>query len=468
MNYRRIIIIFTISIPFILFSCNNNSVKELLIITEAAEEIYGSDFNTNPGWRLIPGSRIVSLDPEKPGNVKILTEEFESACYPEVSYDGSKILFSGRITKEEHWQIFEMNIRSHESRQVTSSETDCIDPVYLPSGRIAFSMAVKNDTVKSAYPLFTCRGDGSDLRQITFDPSASYATSVLRDGRILTLNNRLMPDQKTASFVVMRPDGTKADLFYRSTDENKIMTRARETSDGKVLFIEGKNYSDNDLVSISYNRPLHSHANLSAASAGSFRCVLPVTDGKIFVSYREGDSGNYSLALFNSEAGTVGETIYNNGMNVVDAVEAKPYERPKKLPSEVDLQVKTGLLLCQDINFTGIYNGGKSPAGRISRIEVMGVDSTYGVIEAESDGSFYLKVMADTPFQIRRIDDKGKPVGDPCTWLWLRPNERRGCVGCHEDPEIVPANRVALAVRKPPVIIPVHVSEIKEKIVELE
>jgi hypothetical protein len=32
----------------------------------------------------------------------------------------------------------------------------------------------------------------------------------------------------------------------------------------------------------------------------------------------------------------------------------------------------------------------------------------------------------------------------------------------------VPVNRIPLAVKKLPVIIPVHVSEVKEKVVELE
>jgi hypothetical protein len=90
------------------------------------------------------------------------------------------------------------------------------------------------------------------------------------------------------------------------------------------------------------------------------------------------------------------------------------------------------------------------------------------VVQVEEDGSFYLKVMADTPFQIRTLDDKGNVLNSSCSWMWLRPNERRGCVGCHEDPEIVPDNRVVFAVRKAPVIIPVHVTKVREKVVELE
>jgi hypothetical protein len=98
----------------------------------------------------------------------------------------------------------------------------------------------------------------------------------------------------------------------------------------------------------------------------------------------------------------------------------------------------------------------------------LGIDTTYGVVEVEKDGSFQLKVLADTPFRIRTLDEKGNIVNGPCSWLWLRPNERRGCVGCHEDPELAPENRVSLATKKPPVIVPVHISDIEEKIVDLE
>jgi hypothetical protein len=133
------------------------------------------------------------------------------------------------------------------------------------------------------------------------------------------------------------------------------------------------------------------------------------------------------------------------------------------------MNVKTGLLLCQDINVTGFQSVINSPGTpKASMIEVLGIDSTYGIVPVEEDGSFYLKVIANEPFQIRTLDKDGHILCGPCSWLWLRPNERRGCVGCHEDPELVPINRIPLAVKKPPVIIPVHVSEVKEKVVELE
>jgi hypothetical protein len=41
-------------------------------------------------------------------------------------------------------------------------------------------------------------------------------------------------------------------------------------------------------------------------------------------------------------------------------------------------------------------------------------------------------------------------------------------VGCHEDHEIAPENRIPLAVKSQPVALPVHIVKLKEKSVELE
>ena len=62
------------------------------------------------------------------------------------------------------------------------------------------------------------------------------------------------------------------------------------------------------------------------------------------------------------------------------------------------------------------------------------------------------------PVRHQTLDENGKILFGPSDWIWLRPFERRGCVGCHEDPELVPENFVPLSVKKPPVFIPVESS----------
>jgi len=215
---------------------------------------------------------------------------------------------------------------------------------------------------------------------------------------------------------------------------------------------------------------LHSRVDLTSGVDGDFCSVLPFGPDRYLVSWRKQDSDHFALYEFDPEKKQLGEMVFSDPeYSIADVALAEAYERPRKLPSEVDMQVKTGLLLCQDINFLNQQLSDKvSDTPKASRIEILGIDTTYGVVDVEIDGSFQLKVMADTPFRIRTLDEKGNDVGGSCSWLWLRPNERRGCIGCHEDPELAPDNRMPLAIQKQPVIVPVHISEIKEKIVDLE
>ena len=102
------------------------------------------------------------------------------------------------------------------------------------------------------------------------------------------------------------------------------------------------------------------------------------------------------------------------------------------------------------------------------KVEIIGTDSVMGVVPVEKDGSFYIKIKADRPFRIKTLDKNGRMVGEPSGWLWMRPNERRACIGCHEDKNLAPDNVVPLAVKKLPVNVPVEVSGLIEKKVELE
>ena len=463
MIIKRAIILLKIFAPgmlCILFaSCKNRSSDDMLIITEES-------------YRFTPNARISALYPDNPESVRVLTDEFYSACSPDISYDGKYMLFAAQQKENDIWQIWEMDLDNLKARKITSLNADCIDPVYLPDGRLVFSKLTINDTIKTGYPLYTCNPDGSDIRQITFHPNANFATTVLKDGRLLTISRQLLPDKQEPMLIVLRPDGTKADMFYNGNGRNALIGRARETSEGKIVFIEADDNSElsGNVISINYNRPLYTRVNLTAEISGSFNAVLPLQSNKFLVSFRRSEAERYALYEFDPEKKSLGNALYHNTeYDIIDITLAGKYDRPKKLPSEVDMNVKTGLLLCQDINVMEFQPAVNIPGTpKASMIEVLGIDSTYGIVPVEEDGSFYLKVLADKPFQIRTLDKDGHILYGPCSWLWLRPNERRGCIGCHEDPELVPVNRVPIAVKKQPVIIPVHISEIEEKVVELE
>jgi Tol biopolymer transport system component len=480
MNRLRATIVFSVLMAIgiasiFISSCSEKAMNGAIIFTRCSEKPKNTNYDTTDSWRYISHTQIVAINSNSPDrSLKVLTNDYYSARSPKISYDGKYMLFSAQQKLNDPWQIWEMNLKDLKSHQITTSKESSTDPDYLPGGRIVFSKFSANDTLKAGNSLFICNLDGSNLKRITFNPGSYVASNVLTDGRILTISRQVFPIQGDPMYMILRPDGTKADMFYKGSKNLYISSPALETGNGRIVFIETDKASGgkSNLMSISYNRPLHSSENLSSEIEGNFHSVSPMRSGNLLVSYRKSDSDRHALYEFDPENKTIGKMIYGDAeYDVLEAIEAVQHERPKKLPSEVDMGVKTGLLMCQDINLTdqsqsGSSNSGSSP--KSSRIEIVGIDSTLGIVDVAEDGSFYLKVIADKPFRIQTVDKQGHVSNSSCGWMWLRPNERRGCVGCHQDPEIVPGNRVPLAVKNSPVSIPMHISKVVEKKVSLE
>ncbi|HLO58952.1 MAG TPA: hypothetical protein VK179_09440 [Bacteroidales bacterium] len=450
----------------ILASCGKPPVGKL-IITKVPSGQATPNMLTGENWRYIPRAVIAIVDPGKASSEKILTSDFYSACSPDISWDGDRIVFAGQKKQSDPWQIYEMNLKSRKYRQVLNIDGNCTDPVFLPLDKVIFTKNVtpSDSSLKTGYELYVCNADGSGMQQITFHPYADFATTVLKDGRLLVVSKEIAPEQQNPSLVALRPDGTKADIFYKGAPGTSLISRSHE-ADEKVYFIESDANGKSEIISVRYNRPLHSRQQVSSDNKGNFSSVFPSLNGNLLVTYNEGSGSSYAVYELDKTTGKPVKNVFSsNGFDVVDALQVDVHQRPKKLPSEVDMGVKTGLIMCQDINFKGI--GIMDPLSKKAvKIEVMGIDSSLGIIPVESDGSVYLKIIADMPFRIQTLDERNKVVYSGSDWLWLRPNERRGFVGFGVDEEVAPMNRVPKAVKKDPVSVPVI--KMFEKEVELE
>jgi hypothetical protein len=65
-----------------------------------------------------------------------------------------------------------------------------------------------------------------------------------------------------------------------------------------------------------------------------------------------------------------------------------------------------------------------------------------GTAPVESDGSFFVKTLADKPIRFALLDAKGAVVRQEHGWFWIRRGEQRICVGCHTGPERASENRM--------------------------
>ena len=73
-----------------------------------------------------------------------------------------------------------------------------------------------------------------------------------------------------------------------------------------------------------------------------------------------------------------------------------------------------------------------------------------GTVPVEADGSAYFRAPSRVPLYFQAVDNDGRAVQTMRSVTYLRPGERRGCVGCHEPPGAAPPVRTLLALRRAP------------------
>jgi len=268
----------------LLSSCKGKSLEGKIILTLT----YGNDqINNNTdvdSWLQESPLQIAVFDPDKPRTeLTVISSDFYSAFSPAISFDGSTMLFTAKQKQNDPWQIYEMKLGNSIVTKITNTNEDFINPLYLPGGRLAFGKIPVNDTSKTGQSLYTCKADGSDIKRITFSENSFYASTILKDGRILTFSRQLYPEKQDPAVFVLRPDGTKAELFYMGNEGCSFSGRAWESDNGRLVFIESDkgNQNKKNVISINYNRPLHSAVNLTSDINGDFKTVFPVKSGKV-------------------------------------------------------------------------------------------------------------------------------------------------------------------------------------------
>jgi hypothetical protein len=92
---------------------------------------------------------------------------------------------------------------------------------------------------------------------------------------------------------------------------------------------------------------------------------------------------------------------------------------------------------------------------RIGHPEQSNARALLGTVPVEADGSAYFRAPARKPLYFQAVDASGRAVQGMRSVVYLQPGERRGCVGCHEQPNAAPARRSPLAsLRAPSVLRP--------------
>jgi Tol biopolymer transport system component len=429
------------------------------------------------------GGRLVLVSPS--GKARVLTRGFASATDPEVSFDGRSVLFAGRKAQGDPWCVWEMPLAGVGApRKITCGAAGARQPVYQstiytitpksvePWVQVAFvgeNPGERNEAGSAANTsLWSCKTDGSALRRLTYNLSNDVDPVILPDGRMvyaawLRTSAKGGPEGRVP-LVGVNLDGTDYQV-YAGDQGLRVKQSPTPTAKGLVVFVEADRIAADGggrLAAVEQVRPLHTYRSLSGDADGLFRAPSALPDGRVLVSWRPADGGVWGVYRFDPATGARERALADTAWHSIAAKLVAPRPVPDARSSVVREDDKTGKFYTIDVSIT--EPGQEMPAGAAKTLRVVeGVPAgegrpasrrLLGDAKIAADGSYQVTVPSNTPVQLQVLDADGRTLR-ASSWLWVRPHAAQGCVGCHEDPERVPPNRMPEALTtEAPVLTP--------------
>jgi mono/diheme cytochrome c family protein len=420
-----------------------------------------------------------------------------SVSDPCVSFDGTKILFSMRPPTGGNRNIYEINADGTGLRQVTTGGGHDFDPLYLPDDRIMFtsSRAREMDEYNHApvENMYVVNADGSNLQRVSFNMSDDFDPTLNAEGHVVYTRWEHFGTVNRFPLFVANPDGTAP--FHKYGPHNRNFFHAQPTPDGRLVAIESTMIEE-DAGPIAVLKLEAGPADPTQGSTEDFWNVLTPqvnTDGEPWpygafkypsslggntyvVSYTlpaalesDVDYGLYTFTLNQTGAGTGGSPatisiddltfLYNDpNFNEYDAQLLAPRARPPVIPSTVDLNRTDGVILANTVFNRALNDGQEVPIEGATGVDaidsvmvIVGIPTLQGepndfsanefekrailgFAPVNPDGSFRIRVPANTPISWATLDGLNRSFVAKRTWLYMRPGEEiTKCAGCHQD-----------------------------------
>lgn len=431
------------------------------------------------------GRRLCTYGPMRPGGaLRVLCDAKGGVLgSPAVSYDGRTVYFAMAPEGDPYFHVFEVGIDGTGLRQVTSGAFHDFDPEPLPDGRIAFSSTRTGSAEEyhgvAAFSLFSCNAQGADIRRITSHIVADREPRVCSDGSLafIRCDNFLERAKVETHIHQVRPDGTGGRIIIGP--DRAPMTWDRFTggeSNSAWLRVFGAGVPaplPGGFVAAVSEQGVVLSANQRGRKTGSYLPYdfSPLPDGRLVCTDRD----NWRVCLLDPKAGLATEILDGDDLRladesgadlgmVSDAVHSVVYAGPRPVPPAIPDMVSTpegsratgiptGFLYCQNarntrhrsadisrIRAVRIYEGKPFVLAPTRSIYMhIGTEAReLGTVPLGEDGSFYVEVPADRALSMQAVDGEGRAVISELSWVYVRPGERRSCVGCHAQTGLAP------------------------------
>ncbi|MDH7501292.1 MAG: hypothetical protein QHJ82_01080 [Verrucomicrobiota bacterium] len=432
------------------------------------------------------GARVVIVSPD--GQTRVLSEGFHSACDPDVSLDGTRVLFAGKKDLNSHWRVYEIAVDGTGLRSVTPDGQEARNPIYLstlftldsPQPWFTIAYVGSENTLNelglpASSSLYNIKLDGTETRRLTFNPNNNFSPFQMWDGRVVYAAEQ-HPAEPGEFYGVrlfaIHIEGADVEL-YAGEHGRRFKDMPCATAKGLVVFVESDKRSPGlagQLACVHESRPHYTYRKLTDDPGHVYLYPYPLHDNVLLVS-RHSTDGKDTTGVFAFDADKLTcWPVFDSPEH--DDLQARPV-RPRKSPdghsTVVDTKAKTGVFYGMNSYIANDMMQPHLAPGSIKRVRfiegVLQAASTsdspslhkgilpvprrlIGEAPVEADGSFNVEVPANTPIILQTLDQHGLALATS-GWMWVQPKETRGCIGCHEDPELVPENEYVLALRRP-------------------
>ncbi len=380
------------------------------------------------------------------GKASLLLDGFAASADANISFDGKRVLFSGKEAATDPWQIWELTLEDHSLRKVISGSGDAIRPFYLPAGRLVyarkgaqgFQLEAAGSDSPDAFALIDADAE-STLLPLSYLPGSAIPEDVLRDGRILFESGYPLGTGSTPELFLVYSDGSGVESYR--CDHGQARWGGKQLASGDVVFTHGTSLAR-------FTSPLATEAHIVAPRAEYAGAIVETVAGDWLVSERAGAGAHYELRLLkkatpsNSIPAALESVLAQTGQDLVDPVLIAPRQRPNRHPSGLH-DWGYANMLALDARQSRQGDLKVTPASvRLETLNANGHAFVTGMAPVEADGSFFVKTPADRPIRFALLDSKGAIVRQEHGWFWIRRGEQRICVGCHTGPERSSENRV--------------------------
>jgi hypothetical protein len=387
------------------------------------------------GERFPGGASIFIRDSHGP---RRLVPEFAASADSALSFDGQRVLFAGKKSTHDPWQVWEVSLSEGlaggNARRITAGAEDCVRPFYLLGGRAVYARNTAGRFVIEAVEMA-----GGKPLPLTYGPANALPSDILRDGRILFEAGYPLGTENVPEIYTVYSDGSGVEAYR--CDHGKIHHQGKQLKSGDIVFA-----SHPGLARFTSARALE--FPLSAPRGDYAGDIAEMPSGSWLLPWRPDSKGLFELVSWNLGATALRPVVAESDTNALQPVALGERVTPNQHPSGLHDWPNANLLCLNAYTSKYMFASGSIRSVRLYTRDGVGKLRLLGTAPVERDGSFFVHVPTEQALQIELLDDSGKTLKREAGFFWMRRGEQRACVGCHAGPETAPENAVPLILLK--------------------